>query len=186
MAGTVVVAGLDLAAKVERCSGFAVIDVASRALLRVTCLHSDEDIVDAVISEGVDTVAVDAPLMESPAMRNVDREAIRRGFRVFPPSMLTMRLLTVRAWKLYRALKERGIEVIETHPRSALKASGAADVESLLKAVGVSFTDVPSHKDLRDAVICAVVAYCYRAGNCIDRISADDGTIYIVKRLSQQ
>jgi len=31
-----------------------------------------------------------------------------------------------------------------------------------------------------------VVAYCYRVGTCIDRISADDGTIYIVKKLSQQ
>jgi len=182
----VIVAGLDLAAKVERCSGFAVIDLGSRALLRVTCLHSDQDIIGAVLSERAGTVAVDAPLMESPAMRNVDREAIRRGFRVFPPSMPSMRLLTMRAWKLYRALEERGIDVIETHPKSALKASGAADVESLLKAVGISFSDVPSSRDLRDAVVCAVVAYCYRVGTCIDRISANDGTIYIVKKLSQQ
>jgi len=182
----VIVAGLDLAAKVERCSGFAVIDVGSRALLRVTCLHSDEEIIGAVLSDGVGTVAVDAPLMESPAMRNVDREAIKRGFRVFPPSMPSMRLLTMRAWRLYRALKERGVEVIETHPRSALKASGAADVESLLKAVGISFSYIPSSKDLRDAVICAMVAYCYRVGTCVDRISADDGTIYIIKKFLQQ
>ncbi|MBS7634583.1 hypothetical protein KEJ34_03685 [Candidatus Bathyarchaeota archaeon] len=59
----------------------------------------------------------------APVFRDVDRRAIREGYRVLPPRLGAMRMLMIRAWRLYEMLSSNGVKVIETHPYSALKSS---------------------------------------------------------------
>jgi predicted nuclease with RNAse H fold len=182
------VSGLDLSAESYNCSGYAVIDFRDRRLTKLECLYSNEQIVSAVLSDSVVLVSIDAPLMEVPRFREVDRVAISRGFRVLPPTFKHMRKLTERAWKLYGELVAAGVRVIETHPRSALKSSGARDVVSLAHTVGVNLGELGSRlvkKDLADALVAAIVALCYLKGDCVDSISANDGVIYILKKLDE-
>lgn len=178
------VAGLDLAAKSTNCSGYALIDVSSLVLVKLTCLYSDEQIVSTILSDGVALVSVDSPISREPVFRAVDREAIQRGFRVLPPNLGPMRNLTLRGWRLYEKLSSEGITVIETHPSSALKSSGCRNPLDLAKILGI---DVEEHlqgylgKDLRDALVAALVALCYVRGDCLQAIEADDGRIYLIK-----
>lgn len=178
------VAGLDLSASAKRCSGYAEIDVASRSLTTALCLYTDDEILSTASSRA-SIVAVDAPIAGEARMRELDREAIRRGYRVLPPSLGGMRALTARAWRIYQELSRRGVVVIETHPRSAMKSSGFRGVREILKAYGISPNAVqgprPLSKDIEDAIVAAVVAYCYYIGSCIEEVRAPDGVLYLLR-----
>ncbi len=183
------VAGIDLAAKESRCSGYALIVYGDnfRKLIKVKCLYSNDEVVNELLSDGVSIVAIDAPITNNPRMRSVDREMIRRGFKVFPPNFKWMRELSVRAYCISNELISKGVKVIETHPRSAMINSGVSNLEDMLNKlgiyneVGMSFME---HKDLRDAVISALVALCLII-KCVDVVSSYDGEIYLLSRLTK-
>lgn len=180
------VAGLDLAASPRKCSGYAVMDVSSRVLERVNCLYDDTEIISTINSDRVELVALDAPLVEEPVYRVVDRIARSLGYPVLPPTLGPMRLLTRRAWTLYTRLKEIGVTVIETHPRSALISSGCSSVGELLAKLGVvtkASLDSLSRDEV-DAVISAIVAYCYVTRLCLCEVRGVDGVIYIISRIT--
>ncbi len=182
------VGGLDLSAKEGRCSGYSVIDVPAKRVLKVKCLFTDNDIVSEVIEDSLDVIAVDAPLTPEPGMREVDRVMIKSGFKVFPPSFRWMRDLTLRAWKLKGTLEGKGVEVLETHPRSALVSSGTGSLLELLESLGVECCGdvdrelVSNHRDLRDSLICALVAYLHTIGR-VKEVRARDGVIYLIPDL---
>lgn len=180
-----IVAGLDLAGNPRRCSGYAEIDAALRRLAGVACLRGDDEILERCSGAGV--VAVDAPLAPEPVMRELDRLAIRRGYRVLPPSIGGMRILTRRAWALREGLVSRGVVVIETHPKSVLKSSGAGDPGRLLDLLGISrgrWDPWRGPEDLGDAVAAAAAAYCFHARHCSERLEASDGVLYLVRPLT--
>jgi len=184
-----IVAGLDLSGSYRRCSGYSEIDVKSRSIVRAACLYRDEDII-STIANNASIVAIDAPIAREPRMRELDRIAIRRGYRVLPPSLGGMRMLTQRAWKIYLELTSLGVEVIETHPRSALKSSSSESLEDLLNIYGIKthqeIISKSREKDIRDAMIASIVAYCYYIEKrCIEEIRASDGTLYLLKPLKQ-
>jgi hypothetical protein len=133
----------------------------------------------------VELVAVDAPIIEEPSYRKVDRIARSLGYPVLPPTLGPMRSLTRRAWSLFNELTRIGVTVIETHPRSALLSSGYANVRDLVAGIGLtSRVELEGlRRDEVDAVISAIVAYCYVTGFCIDEVRAEDGVIYIVRRV---
>ncbi|MDW8010521.1 MAG: hypothetical protein RMH84_02885, partial [Sulfolobales archaeon] len=161
-------------------------DLANTSLVKIACLYTDDQIVSSIISDKVNLVSVDSPISREPKFRLVDREAVRRGFRVLPPSLKCMKKLSLRGWKLYEELRLRGIEVIETHPRSAMKSSGVGDHAVLAEKLGIELGEYRSRKlgrDLRDALISALVAVCYARGDCLLTISAEDGSIHLIKPL---
>ncbi|MEM1622563.1 MAG: hypothetical protein QW780_00685 [Sulfolobales archaeon] len=181
------VSGLDLAAESRNCSGYAVIDLDTMTLVRAVCLYSDEEIVNNILADRVRLVSIDSPLAREPVFRRIDREAIRRGFRVLPPSLGYMRKLTLRGWTLYERLSKEGVEVIETHPRSALISSGLSDCFALAERLGLNlgiYRWKALSRDIRDAIVSALVAYCYVRRDCLLTISAEDGKIYLIKPLS--
>jgi predicted nuclease with RNAse H fold len=183
MYGAMMIAGLDLAANPRRCSGYASMDLNERAISNVKCLYDDENILSEMLKDKVKLVAIDAPLSPEPTFRDVDRRAIRGGYRVLPPTLGAMRMLVARAWKLYEALSIKGVKVIETHPKSALKASGEESVEALLSKMGIRLdadNSVLLVKDLRDAIISLVVAYCYQSRTRLMEIKGKDGVIYLI------
>lgn len=179
----VVVAGLDLAGSPRRCSGYAEIHVPQRMVADARCLYDDSEIIDA--ARRISVIAIDAPISSEPVMRQLDREAIRRGYRVLPPSFGGMRILTQRAWRIYSILRSLGVAVIETHPRSAFKSSGAKDLGDLLGKLGIEIhgriSTAAGARDISDAIIASVVAYCYYVGGCVESIEAPDGALYLLK-----
>ncbi len=186
MHGAMVIAGLDLAANPRRCSGYASMDLNERTIFNVKCLYNDEDILNEILKDKVKLLAVDAPISPEPVFRDVDRKAIRGGYRVLPPTLGAMRMLAARAWRLYEMLSIKGIEVIETHPRSALKSSGEKSVEALLIKMDIKLNvdnSVLLIKDLRDAIVSLVVAYCYQSKARLMEIKGEDGVIYLIGEL---
>ena len=183
------IAGLDLAAKENRCSGFAVIRISKSksGLTLLRCLTTDDEIIGNITKYGISLVAIDAPITPKPVMREVDKIMIKSGFKVFPPSFSWMKKLTQRAYNLYLTLRGLGIKVIETHPRSALISSRINDVSRLCDLLGINIKGyeeiINRSKDLRDALISALVAYCYVMNTCSKVIKAHDGEIYLIKEL---
>lgn len=182
------VAGLDLAALERNCCGYAIIDLGLSKLVRLKCLYKDEEIVASVLADNVKVVSVDSPIAREPRLRAVDRAAIKLGFRVLPPNLGYMSKLTIRGWNLYERLTSAGVTVIETHPKSAMKSSKVSSVVDLARRLGVDLDKYESkrlRKDLRDAIIAALVALCYVRGDCVSQIIAEDGVIYLIKPLLQ-
>ncbi len=185
------VCGIDLAVRKERCTGYALItiyDDNSAELTRLNCLHGLAEVVEEVVKDRVSVVAVDAPISGGGRVREVEREMWRRGFKVLPPSMPWMRELTKLGEVLASNLRRLGVEVIETHPSSALRSSGVGSVPELLNMLGVKsrgdhLPRVASSRDLRDAMIAAVVAYCYVTG-CVEPVEASGDVIYLIRKLS--
>ncbi|MEM1873486.1 MAG: hypothetical protein QXF57_02720 [Acidilobaceae archaeon] len=176
------VAGLDLAARSSRCSGYALINASSRVVERVQCLYTDEEILSVVLRDKPRVLAIDAPISPSPRWREVDRLARRAGFRVMPPTLGPMRELTLRAWRLYENLSSLGVEVIETHPSSVLLATSVESLAELLLKLGLSCRECYAlTRDLADAILAAIAAYCYSARFCAYAVVAGDGAIHLAR-----
>ena len=178
--------GVDLAVSRRRCTGYAVVDDegGSLTLRKLKCLHSSEEVIEEVATDSPDVVAVDAPLSGGGRVREVERAMWRSGFKVLPPSMPGMRELARAGEALAKALRSAGFKVVETHPKSALRSSGVSSFGELLKAFHVSLgayaEELSSSKDLRDALISALVAYCVVRG-CAEGIAGGNDVIYILK-----
>jgi predicted nuclease with RNAse H fold len=70
-------------------------------------------------------IAVDASLSlpaKGEAFRKADREMVKKGYRVFPPTFPAMKTLTLRAIKLNKLIEENTYRTIEVRPTSTRKA----------------------------------------------------------------
>ncbi len=170
------VGGLDPSASARRPSGVAIIELERRKLARVGICYDDNDIVNAM--SAVEALAIDSPLSmpENGAFRKIDSEMIRRGFHLLPPSWRGMSMLVERSVRLLQLI---GVPAFETHPRSALDASGCRGVEELLDATGISYDELPNSRDALDAVIAAVVALNVVEDSAVE-VKASDGSIYLI------
>lgn len=180
------VAGLDLAARSSRCTGYVSLGLRGRLdgeLLTAKCLGGDGEIVGEVLREGVAVVAIDAPIAPEPVMRDVDRKMISLGYRVLPPTFSHMKELTRRGWGLYYTLRSMGVTAIETHPRSALMSGAYGNPYDAARAMGVKVGAKLAGKDLEDALVAALVAAAYAWG-VAERVWGSDGVIYLLPKLS--
>ncbi len=175
-------AGIDLAGSPRNPSGVAVIEH-SRGLriVFIGLLYSDEDILGLVERLKPVVAAVDAPLTPGRGYRSVDLELIKRGYRVLPPGWRGMRMLYERAVRLAGIMRGMGVEVVETHPRSALKSSGCSDVYRLAEAVGITVNTVLS-RDEEDALVASIVALKHGEGGVLV-FKACDGEVFLLRRL---
>ncbi|MCY0859301.1 MAG: DUF429 domain-containing protein [Sulfolobaceae archaeon] len=123
--------------------------------------NNDEEIIE--YCEGSEVVAIDSPLSYTKGFREVDKEMIRRGYKVLPPSW--MNSLVERALNLSKAFNK----VIETHPTSSAKN------------LGLNWKDYSKVKDEFDALLCSLVAYLYDRKEAME-IKAVDGRIYLVPK----
>lgn len=135
-------AGIDLAGSPLRNTGFCVMD--ERMRCRTAVLHTDKEIVDAVLEAMPSVVSIDAPLFlpkgrESlekkgpPHLRVCDRELMRMKIRFFPISLGPMRSLTERGIRLRVVLERKGFRVIESFPGAIQDILGIPRKQSGLK-----------------------------------------------------
>lgn len=148
--------GIDLAVKRKTTIG-----VLNNYEIRIYEVSTNEEIIQLCSKANI--TAIDSPLSHSKGFRNVDKEMIRRGFRVLPPSFISK--LVERAIELSRSLKN----VIETHPTSTLKN------------LGINWRRLHEVKDYVDAAACAMVALGYEIGY-VEEIKANDGVIYLLSK----
>ncbi len=174
--------GLDLAGREDRPTGYALLRGKGLPVI-ARILYHDDEILDAVRYARI--VAIDSPIRVSSNLRGyreIDKVLIRMGYRVLPPTWKGMRILVERAERLRVLMEKNGIMVIETHPRSALLSSGCRSLTTLARALTI---DLPHHrlsKDEVDAIIAAIVAFCYDNG-CARAVQAVDGIIYLLNRI---
>jgi hypothetical protein len=118
---TKVIIGIDLAGKPENPTGWATWE---NKKVETRLLYMDNQILEAITQSKPEIIAVDAPfsLPKTGILRKADREMIKSGYRVFPPTLSAMRILTMRAIKLNRLIAEEGFKTIEVHPTSTCKA----------------------------------------------------------------
>lgn len=146
------VAGVDLA--VVRPSAIAVLDGCD--LVAYLSAMEVEEIAAALAPYKPRIIAVDAPLSlpERGAMRDVERELRRMGYKLLPPLLGPMARLTEKGIRLAQLLGN----VIEVHPTTSMRAMGLAP-EYLAQRYH------PPTKDHLDAVAAALTALAYLKGD---------------------
>lgn len=160
------VVGVDLAGKQANATGFCIlITPGKEAPLGKTetkLLSTDAEILREIDEARPECIAIDAPFWLPPEAggklqpwRTSDRLLLKRGFRPLSPMLPTMKMLTLRAMKLVKTLKEKGYKVIEVFPRAT---------ESIL---GIS-KQPRKNKDEYDALLCALTAKAYLQGKYED------------------
>ncbi|MCJ7762540.1 DUF429 domain-containing protein [Candidatus Bathyarchaeota archaeon] len=114
--------GIDLAGLSKNPTGLALL---KGKAMETSLIYNDEEILESITRNAPLLIAIDAPLSlpkKGEAFRREDREMVKRGYRVFPPTLPAMKTLTLRAIKLNRLIEENTYKTIEVHPTSSRKA----------------------------------------------------------------
>jgi predicted nuclease with RNAse H fold len=114
--------GIDLAGMSKNPTGWALLEGKT---MKTSLIYTDKEILEIITRNQPSLIAIDAPLSlprKEEHFRKADREMIKRGYRVFPPTLPAMKTLTLRAVKLNRLIEENAYKTIEVHPTSTRKA----------------------------------------------------------------
>lgn len=179
--------GLDLAGKQENPTGLA---LWKNKKVKTFTVYSNGEILRQIGENKPESVAIDAPL-KSPKegiFRKADMEMIKRGFRVLPPGLPAMRMLTIRAIELNKLITEMGIKTIEVHPSSTRRALNMplknwSEIQKVLETMGI--VDCIDHEMTPheiDAIIAALTAYLHRWGLTEAVGDNEGGWIIVPKR----
>jgi predicted nuclease with RNAse H fold len=173
---TEIIIGIDLAGKAENPTGWAVWE---QRAIKTRLIHSDNEILKGIARSEPSLIAIDAPfrLRRRGIFRKADREMITRGYRVFPPTLPTMRKLTVRAVKINKLIAEKGYKTIEVHPTSTRKALKMPTKDWLQ---GQLQTHMLTPHEI-DAIICALTAYLHIQNQTEAVGDAEEGYIIVPK-----
>ncbi len=180
------VVGIDLRASEERPTGWASLK-GERAETRL--LKTDEELVQRTVEEAPDIISIDSPLgiplgrccteescrcRAKGILRECERILWRRGVKIYPCLLPSMRKLTERGMRLAKEFRKRGYTVIESYPGAAQdimriprKRTSLEDLAKGLEAFGIrgAFLSQSCSHDELDAITSAVVGYFYLTGD---------------------
>lgn len=148
------VVGIDLAGKYENPTGFCVIEDSS-VLTRL--LFNDQEIIEEVEKAKPDCVAIDAPfwLPRTGVWRPGEVTLLKRGFKPVSSVFPAMKMLSLRASRLVKILRDRGFKVIEVLSKASEQIMGLSK-------------EPKKNKDEYEALICALTAKAFLEGNYED------------------
>jgi hypothetical protein len=183
-----VIIGIDLVGKPENPTGWATWE---NKTVKTSLLYKDNQILEAIAQNKPEIIAVDAPfsLPKSGILRKADTKMIKNGYRVFPPTLPAMKILTMRAMKLNRLIAEKGFKTIEVHPTSTCKALSIppkdwGKVQTVLTQIGLKgdlkVRTLTPHEI--DAVISVLTAYLYMRKQTKALGDEEEGYIIIPKK----
>ncbi len=180
------IAGLDLAALPKNPTGWALMEGRK---IETRLLYGDEEIMGMVRDKKPQLVAIDAPLSlpKSGIYRKADEEMIKRGYRVFPPVIPSMKKLTLRAMELVASLREEEVDVIEIHPLSTRKALGMplrdpGEISKTFEALGFELSGGRTIHEL-DAATAALTGLLHIKG-LTEELGDEGGKIVVPRRIS--
>jgi len=111
--------GIDLAGKTKNPTGICLYN---ENKLEFRILNNDKQIIQACLDFKPDLIAIDAPIMKGkPRIRKAD--SIMKKYRALPPSLPSMKKLTIRGSKLAEKLGTN-YKVIEVFPTATAKILG--------------------------------------------------------------
>jgi hypothetical protein len=185
---SIIIIGIDLAGKPENPTGWA---VWKGKTVKASIVYTDNDVLDGISNKKPFIIAIDAPLTfpKKGILRKADEEMIKRGYRVFPPTLSAMRVLTERAIKINKLITEKGYKTVEVHPTSTRKALNmpAKDwrkIQTILKDIGlkgdIRTRDLTPHEI--DAVTSALTAYLHIQNQTEAIGDEEEGYIIVPKR----
>jgi len=183
-----VIMGIDLAGKPENPTGWALWE---NKKVETSLVHTDKEILEGITRSKPAIIAIDAPfsLPKKGILRKADREMIKRGYRVFPPTLPAMRTLTLRAMELNELIAEKGCKTIEVHPTSTRKALNMPlkywrKIQTVLTCIGLEgdlkVRTLTSHEI--DAVTAALTAHLYMQNQTVALGDEEEGYIVIPKK----
>ncbi len=194
---TSIAVGLDLAGSPTRGTGFSTLN--EDLVCRTSVLHSDDEIVGAVIGAAPSIVSIDAPLflpkgrrsLEEPGpphFRECDKELMRMKIKFFPISLGPMRKLTARGMSLRSYFEARGLKVIESFPGAIQDVLGMPRKQRGLEKLRTALLDYGITGDVNkqgitddelDAVTSAIVGRLYLEGNYLAIGDPDEGLMIL-------
>jgi len=183
-----VIIGIDLAGKPENPTGWA---LWKDRTVETSLVYADNEILRGIARCEPSLIAIDAPfrLPKEGILRNADREMIRKGYRVFPPSLPAMKKLTVRAVKINKLIAEEGHKTIEVHPTSTRKALNMPSkdwrkIQTIVTTIGLKGdlqTRTLTPHEI-DAVTSALTAYLHTRNRTESIGDEEEGYIVIPKK----
>lgn len=186
--GVKVIIGIDLAGKTENPTGWA---IWKNKKVETSLLYTNEEMLESIIQSKPFIIAIDAPfsLPKTGILRKADREMIKKGYCVFPPTLPAMKKLTLRAIELNKLIEEKGFKTIEVHPTSTCKALGMPvkkweKIQTVLTQIGLKGNltkDILTSHEI-DAIIAALTAYLYTKNETEALGNKDEGYIIIPER----
>jgi len=183
-----VIIGIDLAGKTENPTGWA---LWKGKTIETSLVYTDAEILGDIVHSEPAIIAIDAPfsLPKGGLLRKADREMIRRGYRVFPPSFPSMRKLTIRCMKINKLIAEEGYKVIEVHPTSTRKALSMSlkdwrKIQAILESIGLrgDFKTRTLTPHEIDAMTSALTAYLHLQSQTESLGDDAEGYIIIPKK----
>jgi len=183
-----VIIGIDLAGKPENPTEWTTWE---NKKVKTSLLYMDNQIVEAIAQSKPEIIAVDAPfnLPKKGILRKADREMVKNGYRVFPPMLPAMKMLTMRAIKVNRLIAEKGFKTIEVHPTSTCKALSIppkdwGKIQTALTQIGLEgdfkVRTLTPHEI--DAVIAVLTAHLYMRRQTKALGDEEEGYITIPKK----
>jgi len=180
--------GIDLAGKPKNPTGIA---LWKQKRVKAQSVYTDDEILAYLKNFKPSVVAMDAPLRlpKGGILREADREMIKRGYGVFPPTLPAMKTLTLRAIKLSELIKKEDFKTIEVHPTSTRKALGMplkdwGKIQAILKSIGlkgdIQVRTLTPHEI--DAITAALTAYLHIKGQTEEIGDEEEGFIIVPKR----
>lgn len=201
------IVGIDLSGSEDRPSGWALLE---QDLAVTGVLHTDDELLAHTLACRPRVVSIDSPLSipvgrdcadDHCACRSVggitrqcERELKRRGVNVYPCLIQSMQKLTLRGMRLAAALRDAGVEVIESYPGAAqdmMRIPRKRASQERLRAGLVRFgvrgirrPELVTHDEL-DAVTSAVVGAFYLAEAC-EKLGTPEEDYLIVPRMTDE
>lgn len=134
--------GIDLAGLSKYPTGWALL---KGNVVRAKLIYTNREILESITRNAPSLIAIDAPLSlpkKGEAFRKADREMVKKGYRVFSPTLPAMKKLALRAIRLNRLIEENAYKTIEVHPTSTRKAlqmplKNWETIQEILKTLGL-------------------------------------------------
>jgi len=176
--------GIDLAGKPCNPTGICILKIDNMEISLKT-LYSDEEILREISIYPPDKtiLAIDAPLMRDdskPKLRLADK--LLKKYGAMPPTMKSMKYLSIRASNLSRKLKLKGYKVIEVFPTATAKILGIYNKEYNKTADVLDIE--PKNKHELDAYLCALTGKLFLQGETIE-VGDNEGKIILPKTINK-
>jgi len=153
--------GVDLAGKTTNPTGICIV---KDDKIEFKTVYSDKQILGISAKCNPDMIAIDAPMMQGePRIREADR--ILKKYGAFPPSLLSMKSLTLRGSKIAAQLTTR-YKVIEVFPTATAKILGIYNRN--YKEIAAKLDIKVKNKHELDAYLCCLTAKMFLEGKTLE------------------